>query len=185
MTGYTMHGGGGGFETAAEESIVDRSSVFDGVLRTSRNLRVEGQAKGEIHCEGTLYIDEGAEVNARIMAANIAVAGTLSGEVTCRGKLQIMPSGRVSGRVATASLIIQEGAVYEGELRMSNVGEEPAENPAPTTQVTTVQEPAQPSAQPYRINNRRAGGRDNRREEEQRADAATVPGEPERTPDGH
>jgi cytoskeletal protein CcmA (bactofilin family) len=130
----------GGAEMAGmdgEESIIDRSSAFDGVLRTARNLRVEGQAKGEIHCEGTLYVDEGADVNARIDAANISVAGNLSGEITCRGRLQILPTGRVSGRLATARLVIQEGAIYEGELRMSNVGEGPAgEDNGSSVQVT-------------------------------------------------
>lgn len=108
-----------------EESTIDRSSAFDGVLRTARNLRVEGQAKGEVYCDGTLYIEEGGQVDARVVSANITVAGSLTGEILCQGKLQILPSGRVSGRVATASLVIQEGAVYEGELRMSNLDEEP------------------------------------------------------------
>ncbi|HEU5328222.1 MAG: bactofilin family protein [Thermomicrobiales bacterium] len=124
-TGATIRGGGFTNEMSGEESVIDRSSAFDGVLRTSRNLRIEGQAKGELYCDGTLYVDEGAQVNARVVSANIAVSGTLTGEITCHGKLQIMPTGRVSGRVATASLIIQEGAIYEGELRMSNLDEEP------------------------------------------------------------
>jgi len=109
-----------------EESTIDRSSAFDGVLRTARNLRVEGQAKGEVYCDGTLYIEEGGQVDARVVSANISVAGTMTGEVLCHGKLEILPSGRVSGRVATASLVIQEGAIYEGELRMSNLDEEPS-----------------------------------------------------------
>lgn len=114
------NGNGGG-----EESTIDRSSAFDGVLRTARNLRVEGQAKGEVYCDGTLYIEEGGQVDARVVSANITVAGGLNGEILCQGKLQILPTGRVTGRVATASLIIQEGAIYEGELRMSNLDEEP------------------------------------------------------------
>ena len=109
-----------------EESLIDRSSAFDGVLRTARNLRVEGQAKGEVYCDGTLIVDEGGQVDARVVSANISVAGTLNGEITCHGRLHILPTGRVSGRVATASLVIQEGAIYEGELRMSNIDEEPA-----------------------------------------------------------
>lgn len=126
-SGTPMRGGmafpesnGGG-----EESTIDRSSAFDGVLRTARNLRVEGQAKGEVYCDGTLYIEEGGQVDARVVSANITVAGGLTGEILCQGKLQILPTGRVSGRVATASLVIQEGAIYEGELRMSNLDEEP------------------------------------------------------------
>lgn len=114
-----------------EESTIDRSSAFDGVLRTARNLRVEGQAKGEVYCDGTLYIEEGGQVDAHVVSANITVAGGLTGEILCQGKLQILPSGRVSGRVATASLVIQEGAIYEGELRMSNLDEEPAETLEP------------------------------------------------------
>jgi cytoskeletal protein CcmA (bactofilin family) len=127
-TGTPMRGGitypdsiGGG----VEESTIDRSSAFDGVLRTARNLRVEGQAKGEVYCDGTLFIEEGGQVDARVVSANISVAGIMTGEVLCHGKLEILPTGRVSGRVATASLVIQEGAIYEGELRMSNLDEEP------------------------------------------------------------
>src|SRR6476469_7728248 len=93
-----------------EESTIDRSSTFDGVLRTARNLRVEGQARGEVYCDGTLYIDEGGQVDARVVSANITVAGMLNGEVTCHGKLHLLPTGRVTARVATATLVIQEGA---------------------------------------------------------------------------
>ena len=70
-------------------------------------------------------------MDARVVSANITVAGALNGEVTCHGKLQILPTGRVTARVATATLVIQEGAIYEGELRMSNLDEEPSLPPAP------------------------------------------------------
>jgi hypothetical protein len=46
------------------------------------------------------------------------VAGDLTGEVRCRGRLQIMPSGRVRAKVTTQGLVVQEGAVYEGQLEM-------------------------------------------------------------------
>jgi|SRR5690349_17439769 cytoskeletal protein CcmA (bactofilin family) len=131
----STNGNGGG-----EESLIDRSSAFDGVLRTARNLRIEGQAKGEVYCDGTLLVEEGGQVDARVVSANITVAGLLNGEVTCHGKLHILPTGRVTGRVATAALVIQEGAIYEGELRMSNIDEEPSE---PAT-VTTPRPPAPP-----------------------------------------
>jgi cytoskeletal protein CcmA (bactofilin family) len=100
------------------ESLIDASTAFDGVFRVGNHLRVEGEAKGEILCEGTLTIAEGATAMAKVTAANIVVAGTLTGEVICRERLQILPSGRLSGTVTTGSLAIQEGAFYEGELHM-------------------------------------------------------------------
>ena len=102
-------------------SVVDRHSAFDGTFRTERDLRVEGELKGTISCDGTLFIAEGATVAAKVDAEQINVAGDLSGEVHCRGRLQILPSGRVHAKVATTSLVIQEGAVYEGQLEMSGI----------------------------------------------------------------
>lgn len=105
-----------GFEAA---SIVDRGSSFEGTFRSQKDLRVEGELKGTIACDGTLFVAEGAMVSATIDAEHVTVAGDVHGEVRCRGRLQILPSGRVRARVATGSLVIQEGAIYEGELEMA------------------------------------------------------------------
>ena len=100
-------------------SVIDRNSVFDGTFNTSRDLRVEGEVKGTIDCKGTLFVAEGATVGAKVEAENITVAGDLNGDIHCRGRLQIMPSGRVRGKVNTQTLVINEGAYYEGQLEMT------------------------------------------------------------------
>lgn len=106
------------FETA---SLVDRHSAFDGTFRSQRDIRVEGELTGALSCDGTLFIAEGATVTATVDAENVSVAGDLSGEIRCRGRLHILPSGRVRAKVATASLVIQEGALYEGQLEMAGI----------------------------------------------------------------
>jgi len=99
-------------------SVIDRHSNFDGTFRSSRDLRIEGEVKGTIECQGTLFVAEGAIVSAKVEAENITVAGDLNGEVRCLGRLQIMPSGQVRGKVTTGTLVINEGAYYEGQLEM-------------------------------------------------------------------
>lgn len=100
-------------------SVIDQYSNFDGTYNSTRDLRIEGQVKGTIECRGTLYIAQGANVDANVEAENISVAGELSGEVSCRGKLQLLPSGRVKGKIQTVTLVIHEGAFYEGDLEMA------------------------------------------------------------------
>ena len=102
-------------------SLIDRHSAFDGVFRSQRDIRVEGELKGDVSCDGTLFIAEGASVTASVDAEHVTVAGDLSGEIRCRGRLQILPSGKVRAKVATASLVIQEGAMYEGQLEMAGI----------------------------------------------------------------
>ena len=99
-------------------SLIDRHSAFEGTLTSSRDLRIEGEMRGTLRCQGLLYVAEGADVDATVEASNVTVAGQLQGNITCRGKLQILPTGRVTARVVTESLVINEGAVYEGELQM-------------------------------------------------------------------
>jgi cytoskeletal protein CcmA (bactofilin family) len=100
-------------------SLIDRHSAFDGAVRAQRDLRVEGEVKGTVTCDGTLFIAEGATVAAEVEAEHMTVAGDFNGEIRCRGRLQILPSGRVRAAVATGSLVIQEGAIYEGQLEMA------------------------------------------------------------------
>ncbi|HET7095493.1 MAG TPA: polymer-forming cytoskeletal protein [Thermomicrobiales bacterium] len=100
-------------------SLIDRHSTFDGTFRSDRDLRIEGDVKGTVVCQGLLFIAEGATVHANIEAENVTIAGDLEGEIACRGRLQLLPSGRLRGKVATGSLVINEGAYYEGQLEMA------------------------------------------------------------------
>ena len=107
------------------EGHLPHQAVLDGTLRTAGDLRIAGRATGEVHCDGTLTIAEGAHVDARVVAGRLVVAGTLSGEITCCGKLHLLPSARVAGRLTTATLAIEDGARYQGELRMATEEEVP------------------------------------------------------------
>lgn len=117
-------------------SLIDRHTTVDGALTTSYDLRVDGQVLGTLRCDGTLYVSEGAEVDATIEAGNIVVAGSASGVITCRGRLEIQSTGIVRAEVATGALVILEGAIFEGQIRMdapveSTSRTEGAEEPSP------------------------------------------------------
>lgn len=99
-------------------SLVDRYSSIEGTFATSRDVRVEGVVRGKLTCQGLLYVAEGADVDASVDASSITVAGKLNGDITCNGRLQITSTGRVSATVTTDTLVIDEGAFYEGELNM-------------------------------------------------------------------
>jgi len=125
-------------DTESSYSVIDRHSVFDGTFQANRNLRIEGEVKGTIECRGTLFVAQGATVSAKVEAESITVAGDLNGDIHCQGRLQIMPSGRVRGKVTTVTLVINEGAYYEGQLEMTPPDQRPAPRP-----LTTVSPPVQ------------------------------------------
>ncbi|MFN8558181.1 MAG: polymer-forming cytoskeletal protein [Dehalococcoidia bacterium] len=104
---------------ARSESVIDRASYFTGTFRTAQNLRIEGKYEGEIECAGAVFVAEGANVNARIVAGSVIVAGQCQGEIVCEARFEILSAGRVSGSVSTGVTVVHEGAFYEGEIRMT------------------------------------------------------------------
>jgi cytoskeletal protein CcmA (bactofilin family) len=124
--------------TATGMTIIDANTVIDGTLSTSHDLRIDGRVTGTVMCDGVLHVTEGADVDATVEAAGIVVSGSLSGAITCHGRLEIRSTGAVRGRVETGRLIVVEGAIYEGQLRMDA---DQAEPDPPTILPTQIAEP--------------------------------------------
>ena len=104
------------------ESVIDAAAFLDGRVHVGTHLRIEGNARGEIECEGTLTIMDGAKVAAQIRAVNVVVGGTVTGDMTCCHRLEILPTGRVAGTISTATIVIQAGGIVAGRLRMRGSG---------------------------------------------------------------
>lgn len=108
-------------ERLIANSLINASTVVDGTIVTETDLRIDGHITGSIQCKGTLHVARGSVVDATVEAGGIIVEGRLSGSIQCHGRLEIRPSGTVSGEVETGRLVILEGAIYEGRLRMERV----------------------------------------------------------------
>jgi cytoskeletal protein CcmA (bactofilin family) len=105
-------------EREASESRIDSDSHFNGLYQTKQNLCIEGVAEGEIRCDGTMRVAQGARVKAKVAASAVTIAGELAGEVVCQGIFQIMPTGQVQATVSARRLVVHEGGFYNGEFHM-------------------------------------------------------------------
>ena len=122
------------------ESVIDPHARFNGKYVSDRDLRIEGEASGEIECSGTLIISPQAKVRSSITAANVIINGDYEGDVDCGGRFEIGSTGRVKGKVKAQVLVVKEGAHWEGGVTMTR---EPGARPAPQPG-----QPAQGGAQP-------------------------------------
>lgn len=110
------------------ESVIDPHARFNGKYVSDRDLRIEGEAQGEIECQGTLIISPQARVRSAIKAHNVVVNGDYEGDVDCGGRFEIGSTGRVKGNIKTQVLVVKEGAHWEGGVTMTR---EPSARPAP------------------------------------------------------
>jgi len=131
------------------ESVIDPHARFNGKYVSDRDLRIEGEAQGEIECQGTLIISPQARVRSAIKAHNVIVSGDYEGDVDCGGRFEIGSTGRVKGNVKTQVLVVKEGAHWEGGVTMTR---EPGARPAPQPQ------PAAGQSSPRSGGNAQGGG---------------------------
>jgi cytoskeletal protein CcmA (bactofilin family) len=127
------------------ESVIDPHARFNGKYVSDRDLRIEGEAQGEIECQGTLIISPQARVRSAITAHNVIINGDYEGDVDCGGRFEIGSTGRVKGSVKTQVLVVKEGAHWEGSVVMTHEGARPIATPAPASGQGKSQ-PAQPVA---------------------------------------
>ena len=101
------------------ETVVGDGASIEGAVRSERSIRVRGAVQGEIESKQRVIVEESAQVQARITAEHVTVLGEVNGAIECTGRLEIASSGRVTGEVSAGTLVIQEGAFFEGHLKMT------------------------------------------------------------------
>jgi len=134
---------------AGNESVIDPHARFNGKYVSDRDLRIEGEAQGEIECQGTLIISPQARVRSAITAHNVIINGDYEGDVDCGGRFEIGSTGRVKGKVKTQVLVVKEGAHWEGSVIMTHDGPRPSSGSSQGGGSSSQSKPAsQPGAAP-------------------------------------
>jgi cytoskeletal protein CcmA (bactofilin family) len=99
-------------------TVISEGDVLVGRLAMSGNGQVLGAFDGDVVCPGELHIGAEARVRADIEAHDLVIAGHVVGNVVIKGRLKITTTGRLEGDAHVGSLIVQEGGVHFGLLRV-------------------------------------------------------------------
>ncbi|HEY8812096.1 MAG TPA: polymer-forming cytoskeletal protein [Candidatus Dormibacteraeota bacterium] len=106
----------------SDPSILARGDSASGRWVINGDGDLLGEFSGEIECAGTLVVGKGAEVTATIRGNDVTIAGLVRGNITALGKLRIAPSGRLEGDARVGALVVQEGGVHHGIIRVHPEG---------------------------------------------------------------
>jgi cytoskeletal protein CcmA (bactofilin family) len=83
-------------------------------------MHLEGAFSGVITSpDGTLRVSELSEIDASIDVAIAQIHGTVKGDVSARDRIVLKRTAILRGDIQTPTLIIEEGAIFEGRCRMS------------------------------------------------------------------
>ncbi|HEV2903636.1 MAG TPA: polymer-forming cytoskeletal protein [Pyrinomonadaceae bacterium] len=83
-------------------------------------LRIDGRFSGRITSSGgTLIVGAGGQVEANIEVAVATIQGIVNGDVIASDRIELGRASKLQGNIQTPSLIIEQGAVFEGSCKMT------------------------------------------------------------------
>jgi len=92
-------------------SVVGMMQIGGGVVR------LDGHLEGKIIGPGTLVIGERGFLQGEAEVNTLILNGKLEGSVIAAATVHVTPTGKLFGKIQAAHLIIDQGAVFEGEGR--------------------------------------------------------------------
>ena len=111
--------------------FLDTGSHVEGELRFETSFRVDGKFTGKVTSNGDLIVGEGGEVDGDFRVGQIFISGTVRGTIRAAKRVQISARGKVFADLDTPSLVIEDGAFFEGRCSMAREERESAKSPSP------------------------------------------------------
>jgi cytoskeletal protein CcmA (bactofilin family) len=98
--------------------FLERGVKLDGKLETTGTFRIDSAMKGTIVSDDTLVLGEHASVEGQIYGNRVIIAGRFDGKIEAKGRVEIQPNAIVTGEVHSPCLVIEPGAVFDGQCHM-------------------------------------------------------------------
>lgn len=140
-------GGDGGSEL---NGFVDAGSHLHGELHFDSSFRVEGKVEGTVVSDGHLVVGSGGEVQGEVRVGDVFVSGTVRGTVRAARRVQISSTGKVFADLHTPSLVVEDGAIFEGSCSMTRDSRGSATQPEATSADAPAQGSLMGSVQPIK-----------------------------------
>ena len=131
---------------------IGHGTTLSGETSFQKMLRVDGQLTGQItSADGTLIVGTSGQVDANIVVATAIINGKVNGDIIATKMLQLVKTAQVVGNIQAPRLVVEDGALIEGNCSMIKSKEDPrkAQNgsqPQPTAAAAAAAAENKPGA---------------------------------------
>jgi len=99
--------------------FVSSGTFVTGEVKFKALLRIDGRFSGRItSSDGELIVGAGGSVDANVDVSVVIVQGTVNGDLIASRRVELGRAAKVTGNIQTPSLVIEQGATFEGACKM-------------------------------------------------------------------
>lgn len=104
-------------------TILKEDASFEGKLVFDGSVLINGKFNGEIYSSGELVVGRSGLVKGQVEIGTITVQGEVNGNIKASQKIIVSSPAVVRGDICAPSLLIEEGAVFEGNCSMGRTSQ--------------------------------------------------------------
>lgn len=108
------------------EVLIGKNTAINGNININGCTRIDGVIDGTLAVDSDLFIGESGMIRAAVYAQNATISGTVTGNIVCRGRLELMSTAKITGDIKCGTLVIAEGAAFNGKCGSIEVPAEAA-----------------------------------------------------------
>jgi cytoskeletal protein CcmA (bactofilin family) len=106
-------------------TVIGPATRISGALFASEDVIIEGTVEGPVTGEGCVTIAAGSTVGGEVRGQKVILAGTLHHPVLATHSVRLTSTADLHGDIQAPRVAIDEGALFEGQVRMRAPTEEP------------------------------------------------------------
>lgn len=99
-------------------AFLGAGTEYQGQLTFKGTVRVDCRFTGDVTSDGKLILGKEAKLKGTIRVRELVIHGTLEGEAIVTNRTILHQEAKVAGTLSTATLVMEEGALLQGQLYM-------------------------------------------------------------------
>jgi cytoskeletal protein CcmA (bactofilin family) len=100
-------------------TLINDGTEIEGKVSFTGTVLLNGRVRGEIVSNDVLVVGERGAVNASIRASVVEISGEVVGNISASERIELHANCRVYGDIEAPVVVIDEGALLEGQCRMT------------------------------------------------------------------
>ena len=116
-------------EGAGNTSVIAAGLKIVGDVETAGALKIEGTVQGAISGARQVIVGRTGVIQGDIQEEEIVIGGRVVGTVTASERVEIQANSVIEGDVHTRSIVVFEGGLLNGNVRMDMAGAKGASTP--------------------------------------------------------
>ncbi len=99
-------------------TVIAKGTVIEGKFACNENVRLDGAIHGEVKVDKRFVMGDTSYVQGNIHARDAAIRGKIKGDLFIKEALHLMDSAVIEGNISAKTMIVEEGARYNGSCKI-------------------------------------------------------------------